>query len=47
MKDFIDGIKIIFSRKFWNDFVEYYSAENIAKRIQKLKNNKKDEMYKL
>jgi len=26
-------IKILLSKKFWKDFFEYYSAENIAKRM--------------
>jgi len=27
------ALKILLSKKFWKDFIEYYSAENIAKRL--------------
>lgn len=42
MKDFIQAIKILLSREFWKDFREYYSTDNIAKRIDKLSKNIQD-----
>ena len=35
MKDLIEVIKILTSKKFWSDFKEYYSPSNIAIRMQK------------
>lgn len=35
IKDFKDGFLILCSKKFWKDFLEYYSADNIAKRLDR------------
>ena len=31
--DLKEGITILFSRAFWNDFKEYWSGEEVSKRI--------------
>jgi len=33
MKTMREGIKILFSKEFWVDFFDYYSSDNIAKRL--------------
>jgi len=35
MKTIKEAIKILFSKKFWRTFFDFYSAKNISKRIDK------------
>lgn len=36
LKDIKAGLLILCSKEFWKDFLDYYSAEKIAERLEKL-----------
>lgn len=33
VSEYIEGIKILFSKRFWTDFFGYYSSREISKRL--------------